>query len=68
MLCRCCGCWLRLLTWTCTPACLPALPALQVDNYSEAEEYHQRYLERGGRFGQPQSAAKRCDDPIRCYG
>ena len=41
---------------------------LQLDNYSEAEEYHQRYLERGGRFGRAQSAAKRCDDPIRCYG
>ena len=50
-------------------ACPPALPACpQVDNYSEAEEYHQRYLERGGREGRAQSAAKGCSDPIRCYG
>ena len=28
-----------------------------------AEEYHQRYLEKGG-----QSAAKGCTDPMRCYG
>lgn len=39
-----------------------------VDKYNCAEEYHQQYLEKGGRFGRPQSAAKNCSDPIRCYG
>lgn len=33
-----------------------------------AEEYHQRYLEKGGRFSTPQSAAKGDTTPIRCYG
>jgi peptide-methionine (S)-S-oxide reductase len=33
-----------------------------------AEAYHQRYLEKGGRFGQPQSAEKGNTDEIRCYG
>lgn len=33
-----------------------------------AESYHQQYLAKGGRFGMPQSAAKGCNDPIRCYG
>lgn len=33
-----------------------------------AESYHQRYLERGGRFGRSQSAAKGEKAPIRCYG
>jgi peptide-methionine (S)-S-oxide reductase len=33
-----------------------------------AEAYHQRYLERGGRFGRAQSAAKGEKTPIRCYG
>lgn len=33
-----------------------------------AEKYHQNYLEKGGRFGQAQSAEKGCDDQIRCYG
>ena len=32
------------------------------------EEYHQQYLEKGGRFGSGQSAAKGCTDKIRCYG
>ena len=36
--------------------------------YFLAEAYHQQYLSRGGRFGSPQSAAKGCKDPIRCYG
>ena len=36
--------------------------------YNVAEEYHQAYLEKGGRFGRKQSAAKKCNDPIRCYG
>jgi len=39
-----------------------------VDKYNVAEEYHQGYLEKGGRFGRKQSAAKKCTDPIRCYG
>lgn len=33
-----------------------------------AEGYHQQYLEKGGRMGRKQSAAKGCTDPIRCYG
>lgn len=33
-----------------------------------AEDYHQQYLSKGGRFGSAQSAAKGCTDPIRCYG
>jgi len=33
-----------------------------------AEKYHQQYLEKGGRFNSPQSAAKGADDTIRCYG
>lgn len=33
-----------------------------------AESYHQQYLEKGGRNGRSQSAAKECKDPIRCYG
>ena len=40
----------------------------EIKNFNRAEEYHQQYLERGGRFGQPQSAAKGCTDPVRCYG
>ena len=27
-----------------------------------------QYLEKGGRFGRPQSAKKGCNDPIRCVG
>eukprot|EP00775_Hariotina_reticulata_P010555 gene10555-10715_t len=37
-------------------------------DYYLAEAYHQQYLEKGGRFGAPQSAAKGCKDTIRCYG
>jgi len=33
-----------------------------------AEEYHQKYLEKGGRFGVKQSAEKGNTDEIRCYG
>ena len=33
-----------------------------------AEDYHQQYLEKGGRLGRPQSAAKGDTTPIRCYG
>ncbi len=40
----------------------------EVRNYVEAEAEHQQYLSRGGRSGHPQSAAKMCTDPIRCYG
>lgn len=36
--------------------------------YHPAEGYHQQYLARGGRNGQPQDAKKGCTDPIRCYG
>ena len=36
--------------------------------YWPAEAYHQRYLELGGRFNSPQSAAKGATTPIRCYG
>ena len=36
--------------------------------YNVAEDYHQGYLEKGGRNGRAQSAAKGCNDPIRCYG
>ena len=33
-----------------------------------AEQYHQQYLEKGGRSGRPQSADKGITDDIRCYG
>jgi peptide-methionine (S)-S-oxide reductase len=39
-----------------------------IRNYTVAEPNHQQYLAGGGRFGQPQSPAKGCNDPIRCYG
>ncbi len=45
--------------------------AVEVEEAREfwpAEEYHQKYLEKGGRNGRRQSAAKGCQDPIRCYG
>ncbi|CAG9464582.1 unnamed protein product [Pedinophyceae sp. YPF-701] len=43
--------------------CLPA------KTFYMAEDYHQQYLEKGGRGScRRQSAAKGCADPIRCYG
>ena len=41
---------------------------LPATDYFLAEDYHQQYLSKGGRFGSGQSAAKGCTDKIRCYG
>uniref|UniRef100_A0A7N0RDR1 peptide-methionine (S)-S-oxide reductase n=1 Tax=Kalanchoe fedtschenkoi TaxID=63787 RepID=A0A7N0RDR1_KALFE len=41
---------------------------LPAKKFYRAEEYHQQYLAKGGRFGFGQSAEKGCNDPIRCYG
>ena len=48
------------------PGC--AVEAEPVKTFWPAETYHQQYLEKGGRNGRAQSAAKMCNDPIRCYG
>ncbi|KAG1665390.1 hypothetical protein FOA52_015800 [Chlamydomonas sp. UWO 241] len=40
----------------------------EVAKYTTAEPYHQQYLAKGGRNNNPQSPAKKCTDPIRCYG
>ncbi len=36
--------------------------------YHTAEDYHQQYLSKGGRFGTAQDPSKGCAEPIRCYG
>ncbi|XP_060181476.1 peptide methionine sulfoxide reductase A1-like [Lycium barbarum] len=41
---------------------------LPAKKFYKAEEYHQQYLAKGGRFGFRQSTEKGCNDPIRCYG
>ncbi|CAM6083290.1 unnamed protein product [Calypogeia fissa] len=41
---------------------------LPARKFYRAEEYHQQYLAKGGRFGFRQSTEKGCKDPIRCYG
>ncbi|XP_020693800.2 peptide methionine sulfoxide reductase A4, chloroplastic-like, partial [Dendrobium catenatum] len=41
---------------------------LPAKKFYRAEDYHQQYLEKGGRIGSKQSASKGCTDPIRCYG
>ncbi|KAK9148425.1 hypothetical protein Scep_007182 [Stephania cephalantha] len=41
---------------------------LPAKKFYRAEEYHQQYLAKGGRFGFKQSAEKGCNDSIRCYG
>lgn len=41
---------------------------LPAKKFYRAEEYHQQYLAKGGRFGFKQSSEKGCNDPIRCYG
>lgn len=37
-------------------------------DYYVAENYHQQYLEKGGRFSRPQNASKGATEKIRCYG
>lgn len=40
----------------------------QAKAFWPAEKYHQQYLEKGGRSGVPQDAAKGATETIRCYG
>lgn len=40
----------------------------QATAFWPAEKYHQQYLEKGGRMGNPQDASKGATAPIRCYG
>mmetsp|Transcript_19239 Transcript_19239/g.33032 ORF Transcript_19239/g.33032 Transcript_19239/m.33032 type:complete len:292 (-) Transcript_19239:793-1668(-) len=47
------------------PIVTEVLPA---KDFYYAEDYHQQYLAKGGRWGKPQSPEKMCNDPIRCYG
>ena len=37
-------------------------------DYYVAENYHQQYLEKGGRFSRPHNASKGATEKIRCYG
>lgn len=41
---------------------------LTCDSSLFTHEIIKEYLEKGGRFNSPQSAAKGCTDKIRCYG
>ncbi|KAF5195959.1 Peptide methionine sulfoxide reductase [Thalictrum thalictroides] len=52
----------KILNRTIVTEILPA------KKFYRAEEYHQQYLAKGGRFGFKQSTEKGCNDPIRCYG
>ena len=54
-----------MLTPPVRPQGLVATEVEPLDNFSLAEEFHQQYLARGGRFGKAQSAEKQCTDPIR---
>jgi len=45
-----------------------ATELLEASPFWPAEKYHQQYLEKGGRMGNPQNAAKGATETIRCYG
>jgi len=45
-----------------------ATEVMRAAEFWPAEEEHQRYLEKGGRFGRPQSAEIGTSEKIRCYG
>ena len=40
----------------------------QAQVFWPAEEVHQRFLEKGGNYGRPQSADTGAVEEIRCYG